>query len=138
MRCTPCLPIVIGLLMLLQPLHQPLAQQPAPTEPALTEPTPESTPEAIMDTLRIVALVPEGTPTVYLAGNLAALGPWRPGHFPMSGQGHRRQADLPVARGTTVEFKLSLGSWATQALDGQGNVPPQLNRGDGRRHHRGG
>jgi len=80
--------------------------------------------EPIMYTLRVVALVPEGTPPVYLAGSLPQLGPWRPAHFRMSGDGHRRQADVPVASGTKVEFKLTLGSWATQALDAQGNVPP--------------
>jgi hypothetical protein len=68
--------------------------------------------------------VPDGTRTVYLAGNLPELGPWRPDTFAMEGTGRERVARLNVPRGTLLEYKFTLGSWDREALGFAGTVPP--------------
>jgi len=72
----------------------------------------------------IRAVVPEGTGTVYLAGNISQLGPWRPDTFAMEGSGRERVARLTVPRGTQLEYKFTLGSWDSEALNDSGTVPP--------------
>lgn len=63
---------------------------------------------------RIVAIVPEETTgTVYLAGNAPQLGPWNPALLAMEGSGAERAATLALPEGFALEFKLTLGSWAT-------------------------
>ena len=73
--------------------------------------------------LTIIADVPEGTGTVYLPGNLPELGPWDPQLYPMKGNGTRRIAALVVPVGSDIEFKFTLGSWDTEALDHKGDIP---------------
>lgn len=68
-------------------------------------------------TLTITAKVPEGTGTVYVAGNLPELGPWNPSVYAMGGMGPQRTATLQVPDGTEVRFKLTAGSWAREAVD---------------------
>ena len=72
----------------------------------------------------IRAVVPEGTGTVYLAGNIPQLGPWRPDTFAMEGSGRERVARLTVPRGTQLEYKFTLGSWDSEALNDSGTAPP--------------
>ncbi|MCB2154710.1 hypothetical protein KQI84_07460 [bacterium] len=86
---------------------------------------PTSSDEATtMSTLRITAEVPEGLGPVFLAGSLKVLGPWNPRFFEMTGKGTQREAVLEVPTGTQVEFKFTLGDWGQEALDEQGNIPP--------------
>mgnify|MGYP006286078573 CR=1 FL=1 len=73
--------------------------------------------------LTIIATVPEGTGDVYLPGNLDELGPWNPGGLKMEGTGTTRKATLRVPVGTTVEFKLTQGSWAKEELNPDFTVP---------------
>lgn len=73
-------------------------------------------------TLRVT--VPEGTGTVYLAGSLSVLGPWRPDGRALSGDGRERSTQLLVPPGTTFEYKLTLGSWDREAVGYAGSVPP--------------
>ncbi len=74
--------------------------------------------------LQITAQVPEGTPAVYLAGNLDALGPWRPDGLRMEGSGTERTAEVEVPTGYTFEYKFTLGTWPRQAVDADGNNLP--------------
>jgi predicted alpha/beta superfamily hydrolase len=68
--------------------------------------------------------VPEGTGTVYLAGSLPELGPWRPDGLAMTGEGRERTARVTAPSGTTFEYKFTLGSWDREALGAAGTVPP--------------
>jgi hypothetical protein len=70
------------------------------------------------------ARVPEGTGTVYLTGSLPALGPWRPDGLAMAGDGSERTTQVMAPRGTTFEYKFTLGSWDREALGPAGTVPP--------------
>jgi predicted alpha/beta superfamily hydrolase len=97
------------------------AQQPAPS------------PSAGCCTATIRVTVPEGTGTVYLAGSLPDLGPWRPDGRAMTGAGRERVARVTAPPGTTFEYKFTLGTWDREALDAVGAVPPNhqlLIRGD--------
>jgi len=68
--------------------------------------------------------VPEGTGTVYLAGSLPELGPWRPDGRAMAGEGPERTAQVTAPPGTIFEYKFTLGSWDREALGAAGAVPP--------------
>jgi enterochelin esterase-like enzyme len=71
----------------------------------------------------IRARVPEGTGPVYLTGNLAELGPWRPDGKRMDGEGRGRQVRVVVPRDSAFKFKFTLGSWNRQALNADGSIP---------------
>lgn len=73
--------------------------------------------------LTVIAIVPEGTGEVFMAGNLEELGLWDPGVFRMQGEGIERRATLRVPVGSDVEFKLTNGSWDTEALREDLSVP---------------
>lgn len=75
---------------------------------------------ALTRTVAIRALVPEGTETVYLAGNLPELGPWNPGKLALTGNGRERTAEVKVPAGTVLEFKFTCGSWATVEIGPSG------------------
>ena len=68
--------------------------------------------------------VPEGTGTVYLAGSLSELGPWRPDGRALTGNGRDRTVQVAGPAGTTFEYKFTLGSWDREALNATGAVPP--------------
>ena len=76
--------------------------------------------------VRITAVVPDGAPTVYLTGSLAALGPWDPAGLAMTGEGRERTATLTVPHGDTLEYKFTLGRWDREALSPSGTVPPNF------------
>ena len=73
-------------------------------------------------TLRV--RVPDGTGTVYLAGSLPQLGPWRPDGLALTGNARERAAQVTAPPGTTLEYKFTLGSWDREALGPAGMVPP--------------
>jgi predicted alpha/beta superfamily hydrolase len=75
-------------------------------------------------TVTIHVRVPEGTGTVYLAGSLPQLGPWRPDGLAMAGGGRERTARVNAPPGTTFEYKFTLGTWDREALGLSGAVPP--------------
>ncbi len=71
--------------------------------------------------------VPGDTPDsarVYLAGSLPVLGSWQPDGFPLEPLGEGLwQGTFPCRSGERVEFKVTLGSWATEAIYVQSVVP---------------
>ncbi|MFL5495484.1 MAG: alpha/beta hydrolase-fold protein [Gemmatimonadales bacterium] len=73
-------------------------------------------------TATIRVRVPEGTGTVYLAGSLPELGPWRPDGLALTGPGRDRTGELTAPPGTTLEYKFTLGSWDREALGPGGTV----------------
>jgi enterochelin esterase-like enzyme len=75
-------------------------------------------------TATIRVTVPEGTGTVYLAGSVPELGPWRPDGRAMTGTGRTRTTRVTAPRGTTFEYKFTLGGWDREALGPTGTVPP--------------
>jgi enterochelin esterase-like enzyme len=85
---------------------------------------PQRDPVSDCCTATIRALVPEGTGTVYLAGSLPTLGPWRPDGQAMTGEGRERTALVTAQPGTTIEYKFTLGTWDREALGPAGAVPP--------------
>ncbi len=71
----------------------------------------------------IRATVPEGTPVVYVAGSVPELGAWDPGKVTMEGTGRERVLRVaPASDAREIEFKLTLGSWAREALGADGNI----------------
>ena len=96
--------------------------------PGKAQPQADSTdtlpPPTTCCTPTIRALVPEGTGAVYLAGNLPALGPWRPHGLRMTGAGRERTARVTAPRGTVLAYKFTLGGWDREALGPEGLVPP--------------
>ena len=68
-------------------------------------------------TLEITVTVPDDTDEVYVTGNMPQLGPWSPGEYLMQGEGKERTAVLDIPRGTGLEYKFTLGSWAREAVD---------------------
>ena len=75
-------------------------------------------------TVTIHARVPKGTGTVYLAGSLPQLGPWRADGLVMRGNGRERTVRVTAPPGTTLEYKFTLGTWEHEALTAAGTVPP--------------
>jgi len=84
-------------------------------------PLDESTAECCTATIRV--RVPEGTGTVYLAGSLPELGPWRPDGRALEGQGRERVVRVTAPPGTIFEYKFTLGAWDREALGPTGAVP---------------
>ncbi|MFN3959788.1 MAG: alpha/beta hydrolase-fold protein [Parvularculaceae bacterium] len=73
-------------------------------------------------TATITVLAPEGAPTIYLAGSLPDLGPWKPDGLAMGGAGRERTAQVTAPPGTVLEYKFTLGSWDREALGPSGMV----------------
>jgi predicted alpha/beta superfamily hydrolase len=86
------------------------------------QPAPQPITECCTATIRVT--VPKGTGTVYLAGSLPELGPWRPDGRAMTGAGRARTARVAAPRGTAFEYKFTLGAWDREALGAAGAVPP--------------
>lgn len=74
-------------------------------------------------TLTIIVHVPKDTPTVYVAGGGKELGNWKADGVALAGTGDTRQTSLTLEKGTTVEFKITLGAWEKEALLPDGSVP---------------
>ncbi len=74
-------------------------------------------------TVTIRVRVPAGTDTVYLAGSLPQLGPWRANGLAMTGAGRERSAQVTAPLGTVFEYKFTLGRWEREALTYAGVVP---------------
>ncbi len=73
-------------------------------------------------TLRVQ--VPDSIGTVFLAGSLPDLGPWRPDGRALDGKGRERAIQVTTPAGTAWEYKFTLGSWEREALSPSGAVPP--------------
>jgi len=77
-------------------------------------------------TVYVAAIVPDGTGPVYITGSTPALGPWNPHAVEMARDGKYRVYAFTAPRGTGLEYKFTLGSWATEALGSDGK-PHQEN-----------
>ncbi len=86
------------------------------------QPASQRSAECCTATIRVT--VPDGTGTVYLAGSLPELGPWRPNGRVMTAAGRERTARVTAPPGTTFEYKFTLGAWDREALGPGGTVPP--------------
>ena len=75
-------------------------------------------------TVTLHVTVPGGTGTVYLAGSLPQLGPWRADGQALEGSGRARTGQVTVSPGTAFEYKFTLGTWDREALTATGVVPP--------------
>jgi enterochelin esterase-like enzyme len=91
-------------------------------ETASEESAPDNS-DAECCTVTVRAVVPEGTGTVYLSGNVPQLGPWEPAAMAMTGEGPDRVAEIHAAPGTDFEYKFTLGKWDNEALGPDGLVP---------------
>ncbi|MGE3525419.1 MAG: alpha-amylase family glycosyl hydrolase [Gemmatimonadales bacterium] len=85
---------------------------------------PAQEPAVACCTVTIRVRVPAGTDSVYLAGSLPRLGPWRPDALALTGRGRERVARITVPRGMVFEYKFTLGTWEREALGRAGVVPP--------------
>jgi enterochelin esterase-like enzyme len=78
-------------------------------------------------TLTIRVQVPSDTPDsarLFIAGNLPALGSWRPDGLPMvKVDSTVWSAEVRVRKGVEAQFKVTLGSWDREALYVAGEVP---------------
>ena len=81
-------------------------------------------PPATCCTVTLHVRVPEGTGTVYLAGDLPDLGPWRADGRALEGTGRERTVRVTAPPGTRFEYKFTLGAWDREALGPAGTVPP--------------
>jgi enterochelin esterase-like enzyme len=91
---------------------------------ASPDPAPPGLESSVCCTATIRVKVPEGTGIVYLAGSLPELGPWRADGLRMAGAGRERTVRITVAKGTSFEYKFTLGAWNREALGADGKVPP--------------
>ncbi len=86
-----------------------------------------SLPQTLSQTLTIRVHAPADTPdtaTIYVAGNLPALGSWRAdGLRLVKGDSAVWSAGIIAPKGTEVEFKITLGSWEQEALYAVDAVP---------------
>jgi enterochelin esterase-like enzyme len=89
---------------------------------AATPPLHHSTHDCCTATLRVT--VPAGTGTVYLAGSLPQLGPWRPDGQALTGEGQQRSVQVTAPSGTAFEYKFTLGTWDREAVTYAGVTPP--------------
>ncbi len=61
---------------------------------------------------------------VYIVGNLPQIGNWNPMRVKLNNHGIQHEITITFNKGENVEFKFTRGSWQTEALDKDGNVPP--------------
>lgn len=78
----------------------------------------------------IRVVVPPSTPndaTIYIAGNAPRLGDWNPGKVAMTKENDSTWSFSGSApSGAVVEFKITRGSWNTQAMYVDGVIPPNV------------
>lgn len=69
------------------------------------------------------ANLPQGD-TVFVVGNLPALGSWQPNGLPMQKNDNGTwTATVAVLPNESIEYKFTRGSWATEATNKEGQVP---------------
>lgn len=79
-----------------------------------------------MNRLHVVVTSTNTPPGVdlFLTGDTELLGNWSPAGYALSPAGEGRwEAVLPFEAGQRVAFKITRGSWDTEALDAGGNIP---------------
>lgn len=82
-------------------------------------------PQEEVHTVTFLVTAPEHTEQIVLVGNLPSLGSWNPAHgrrMILQEKGKFRLS-LPLPEDTTIEYKLTRGSWETEALNEEGGIP---------------
>ncbi len=77
-------------------------------------------------TVSVNVIVPPGTPEsakIFIAGNMSVLGDWNPGRVSMTKEAASWKFQFEVPVGDVVEFKITRGSWNTQALYREDEIP---------------
>ena len=82
--------------------------------------------KGIMDiTFQVEAPGLDTNATVYIVGNHYMLGDWEPSAMPLQNKdGNLWELKLAIPYGARLEYKFTLGSWSTEALDDNGQSPP--------------
>lgn len=68
----------------------------------------------------IVVTVPEGTPDVYITGNIKHFGPWWAEKEIMAKKGNQRIYRMEVPKYFKMEYKFTLGNWEHEAIKKNG------------------
>jgi len=61
---------------------------------------------------------------VYIVGNLPQLGNWNPMKIKLNNNGLKHTITLNFNKNENIEYKFTRGSWQNEALDNEGNIPP--------------
>jgi|GEM_PF-289575 len=78
-------------------------------------------------TIRVVPVVLLKGSTIYITGNHEKLGSWIPDRIPMDLKSDGSWThSFSVENNTHLEFKITRGSWETEALSDEGFVPPNM------------
>ncbi|WND02716.1 hypothetical protein QGN29_14275 [Temperatibacter marinus] len=71
-------------------------------------------------TAYIVVTVPEGTPDVFITGNLEFFGPWWADKVIMHKDANRRIYQMEVPKYFRMQYKFTLGDWKHEAIKKNG------------------
>ena len=63
---------------------------------------------------------------VYISGNIESLGKWQPNEVVLIKNENYWERKLVIPAHTNIEFKFTKGSWSSEALDTNNNVPPNF------------
>ncbi len=75
-------------------------------------------------TLKILLTAPERTDAVFIAGNHRHLGHWNPSRVPLKQISDGTfSLTLQFPKNTTLEYKFTRGSWATEAMNADSTLP---------------
>ncbi len=61
---------------------------------------------------------------VYIVGNLPQIGNWNPAKVKLNNYGTNNSLTIAFNKGDIIEYKFTRGSWQNEALDDDGNIPP--------------
>ena len=76
-------------------------------------------------TFRIIATSTPDTSSIYITGDNSLLGRWSPNKIELSKQADGSWSrNFVFAEGTIFTYKITRGSWENEALNSNGNVPP--------------
>ncbi len=75
-------------------------------------------------TIKIFSNSVDSTEQIYIAGNNKQFGNWQPNSIPFNYVDGCWEQSFKFPRNTSLEFKFTKGSWENEALDENGNIPP--------------
>ncbi|MDX1701579.1 MAG: alpha/beta hydrolase-fold protein, partial [Melioribacteraceae bacterium] len=74
-------------------------------------------------TIRLHTIALNDSSKIYISGNEPALGNWSPDSIELEKKKEYWEKELEFSSGELIEFKFTLGSWETEALDDAGKIP---------------